>query len=451
MVIEIPSQVNRAIEILGNAGHSAYVVGGAVRNILMGIPVNDWDITTSALPEETLRLFDEFKTIETGLQHGTVTVIIDHMPLEITTYRIESGYSDNRHPDKVDFTDKVKDDLSRRDFTVNAIAYSPSSGFADPFDGQSDIKSKTIRCVGDADTRFGEDALRILRALRFSSMLGFKIHPDTADSIRRNYKLLKNISVERIFVELSKLLCGKDAGRILREYEEVIFYILPELKPMKNCAQNHERHIYDVWGHTVKSVESIDPIPELRFAMLFHDSGKPHVKTTDENGTDHFYQHGKVSQKITSDALSRLKTSNKFRWHVCNLVEYHDFLPHKITKKTYKKYMGKLGTDTVKELFEIRKADVSAQNPKFLAESLAENEAGKKILTEIENEAACFKLSDLAINGSDLIKSGLPSSPEIGRILAILLDEVMDEKLLNDKNALLSRAFELKDTERGSQ
>ncbi len=451
MVIEIPSQVNRAIEILGNAGHSAYVVGGAVRNILMGIPVNDWDITTSALPEETLRLFDKFKTIETGLQHGTVTVIIDHMPLEITTYRIESGYSDNRHPDKVDFTDKVEDDLSRRDFTVNAIAYSPSSGFADPFDGQSDIKSKTIRCVGDADTRFGEDALRILRALRFSSVLGFEIHPDTADSIRRNYKLLKNISVERIFVELSKLLCGKDAGRILREYEEVIFYVLPELKPMKNCVQNHERHIFDVWGHTVKSVESIDPIPELRFAMLFHDSGKPHVKTTDENGTDHFYQHGKISKKIASDALSRLKTSNKFRWHVCNLVEYHDFLPHKITKKTYKKYMGKLGTDTVKELFEIRKADVSAQNPKFLAESLAENEAGKKILTEIENEAACFKLSDLAINGSDLIKSGLPSSPEIGRILAILLDEVMDEKLLNDKNTLLSRAFELKDTERGSQ
>ena len=451
MVIEIPPQVNRAIKILGNAGHSAYVVGGAVRNILMGIPVNDWDITTSALPEETLRLFDEFKTIETGLQHGTVTVIIDHMPLEITTYRIESGYSDNRHPDKVDFTDKVEEDLSRRDFTVNAIAYSPSSGFADLFDGQSDIKSKTIRCVGDADTRFGEDALRILRALRFSSVLGFEIHPDTADSIRRNYKLLKNISVERIFVELSKLLCGKDAGRILREYEEVIFYVLPELKPMKNCVQNHERHIFDVWGHTVKSVESIDPIPELRFAMLFHDSGKPHVKTTDENGTDHFYQHGKVSKKIASDALSRLKTSNKFRWHVCNLVEYHDFLPHKITKKTYKKYMGKLGTDTVKELFEVRKADVSAQNPKFLAESLAENEAGKKILTEIENEAACFKLSDLAINGSDLIKSGLPSSPEIGRILAILLDEVMDEKLLNDKNTLLSRAFELKDTERGSQ
>ena len=449
MVIEIPSQVNRAIEILNSAGYSAHVVGGAVRNILMGIPVNDWDITTSALPEKTLELFRNFKTIETGLKHGTVTVIINSLPLEITTYRIEHGYSDNRHPDKVDFTDKVTDDLARRDFTVNAIAYSPPLGFSDPFDGREDIKNKIIRCVGDADKRFGEDALRILRALRFSSVLGFEIHPDTADSIRRNYRLLKNISAERIFVELSKLLCGKDACRILREFDEVIFFILPELAPMKNCAQNHERHVFDVWNHTVKSIESIEPIPELRFAMLFHDSGKPHVKTTDENGMDHFYQHGKVSQKIASDALSRLKTSNKFRWHVCNLVEYHDFLPHKITKKTYKKYMGKLGTDTVKELFEIRKADVSAQNPKFLAESLAENEAGKKLLTEIENEAACFKISDLAINGSDLINSGVPSSPEIGRILAILLDEVMDEKLMNNKNALLSRALGLMNAERG--
>ena len=451
MVIEIPSQVNRAIEILNGAGFSAHVVGGAVRNILMGIPVNDWDITTSALPEETLELFKDFKTIETGLKHGTVTVIINSTPLEITTYRIEHGYSDNRHPDKVDFTDRVDDDLARRDFTVNAIAYSPSLGFADPFDGQADIKNEIIRCVGDADKRFGEDALRILRALRFSSVLGFEIHPDTADSIRRNYKLLKNISAERIFVEVSKLLCGKDAGRILREYDEVIFFILPELAPMKNCVQNHERHIFDVWGHTIKAVESIEPIPELRFAMLFHDSGKPHVKTTDENGIDHFYSHGKTSKKIAHDCLVKLKTSNKFREHVCNLVEYHDFLPHKISKKTYLKYIGKLGIEVINELFEVRKADVSAQNPIFIAECLEQNEEGKKMLGIIESENACFKISDLAINGSDLINHGVPSSPEIGRILSVLLDEVMDEKLMNNKNALLSRALELMNAERGSK
>ena len=444
MVINIPSQVNRAIEILQNGGHSAYVVGGAVRDLLMRHEAHDWDITTSALPEETLELFSDFRTIETGIKHGTVTVIIDDMSLEITTFRIEQGYSDNRHPDKVDFTNRVDDDLSRRDFTVNAIAYSPKHGFADPFDGQKDIERKIIRCVGEPDKRFGEDALRILRALRFSSVLGFEIDSETSASIHRNFHLLGNISVERIFVELSKLICGKDAGRILREYEDVIFFILPELTPMKNCTQNHERHIFDVWGHTVSAVENISPISDLRLAMLFHDSGKPHCKTTDENGIDHFYSHGKISKKIVFDALTRLKTSSKIRQHVCNLVEHHDFLPDKISKKTYKKYISLLGLDTVKELFEIRKADVLAQNPKFHAESLLENEIGLKILNSIENEASCFKISDLAIGGKELENLGFKPSPEMGRVLNTLLEEVMDEKLENTKDALINRALQLK-------
>lgn len=448
IVVEIPKEVNKAIEILNKNGHSAYVVGGAVRNALLGIPVNDWDITTSALPEETLEAFRDFRTIETGLQHGTVTVLIDSMPIEITTYRIEHGYSDNRHPDSVDFTDKVDDDLSRRDFTVNAIAYSPSAGFADPFGGQEDIKNKIIRCVGDADKRFGEDSLRILRAIRFASVLGFDIHPDTAESIMRNYRLLKNISVERIFVEISKMLCGINAEKILNEYSEVIFFVLPELAPMKNCAQNHERHIFDVWGHTVKSVANIDPVPDLRLAMLFHDSGKPHTKSTDENGIDHFYGHGKTSKNIAYEALTRLKTSNKLKEHVCSLVEFHDFIPSKISKKTFKKYIASLGIETVKELFKVREADVTAQNPKFTAESLKENEVGLKTLEEIESEEVCFKISDLEINGSDLLKLGLPKSPEIGRILNILLDEVMDETTPNNKEALIARAIELKDAER---
>ena len=443
MVINIPPQVNRAIEILRASGHSAFVAGGAVRDVLMGSEAHDWDITTSALPEETLEAFRNFRTIETGLQHGTVTVIVDGMNLEITTFRIETGYSDNRHPDKVDFTSRVEDDLSRRDFTVNAIAYSPETGFADPFGGRADIKRKLIRCVGDPDKRFGEDSLRILRALRFSSVLGFEIDSDTAESIKRNYKLLKNISVERIFTEISKLLCGRDAGKILREYEEVFFFIFPELAPMKNCTQNHERHIYDVWGHTVAAVENVPPAAEMRFAMLFHDSGKPHCKTTDENGTDHFYSHGKISKKIAFDALTRLKTSAKFRNHVCDLVEFHDFLPDKIRKKTYKKYIARLGLDTIKELFEIRKADVSAQNPKFFAESLKENETGLKVLEEIEKENACFTLADLAIGGRELAEIGFKPSPAMGKVLETLLDEVMDEKIENTKEVLLKRAEEL--------
>lgn len=444
MVIKIPPQVNRAAEILQNSGHSAYVVGGAVRDALMGKTAHDWDITTSALPEETLAVFSDFRTIETGLKHGTVTVIIDGMSLEITTFRIEGDYSDNRHPDKVDFTDKIEDDLSRRDFTVNAIAYSSQKGFADPFDGQTDIKNKIIRCVGSPDKRFGEDALRILRALRFSSVLGFDIDIETAQSIRRNYKLLENISVERIFAETSKLLCGKDAGKILREFEEVFFFILPELFPMKNCAQNHERHIYDVWGHTVKAVENIEPTAELRFAMLFHDSGKPHCKTTDDKGIDHFYSHGKISKKIACDTLTRLKTSVKFRETVCNLVEYHDFLPDKISKKTYKKYISLLGIDTVKTLFKVREADILAQNPMFHTESLEENKTGLRILEEIESENACLKISNLAINGEMLIKLGFTPSPEMGRVLETLLDEVMDEKLENKTDALIERALQMK-------
>lgn len=443
MVINIPSQVNRAIEILENGGHSAYIVGGAVRNILMNTPVNDWDITTSALPEETLELFKDYRTIETGIKHGTVTVLIDSTSLEITTFRIERGYSDNRHPDRVDFTDKIEDDLSRRDFTVNAIAYSPKRGFSDPFSGHEDIGKKIIRCVGNPDTRFGEDALRILRALRFSSVLGFEIDAETSESIHKNKHLLKNISVERIFTEFSKLLCGIKASDILHEYKDVVFCILPELEAMDNCTQNHKRHIYDVWGHTVKSVENIPPDPALRFAMLLHDSGKPHCKTTDENGTDHFYSHGKISKKIAFETLSRLKTSNKFRDTVCSLVEYHDFLPDKISKKTYKKYIAKLGFETVENLFLIREADILAQNPEFHAESLEQNKIGKKILDEIRNEEICFSISDLAIDGKTLENIGIPPSPAMGRILKTLLDEVMDDKIINNEKELTERAKQL--------
>ncbi len=444
MVIKIPPQVNRAIEILRQNGHTAHVVGGAVRDAIMGLEASDWDIATSALPEQTAKAFENFRIIETGIKHGTVTVIIDSASLEITTYRIESGYSDNRHPDSVEFTDLIEEDLARRDFTVNAIAYSPYGGITDPYGGCDDIEKKIIRCVGEPDRRFGEDALRILRALRFSSVLGFEIENETAESICKNYHLLGNISVERIFVELSKLLCGKDAKRILLDYSEVIFFILPELEPMKGCTQNHERHIFDVWEHTVETVSHIKNEPHLRLAMLFHDSGKPHVKTTDENGTDHFYSHAKKSREIAENALTRLKISNKLRDTIGNRVEYHDFLPDKISKKTYKKYIGKLGFDTVADLFEIRKADISAQNPEYIQEGLDANEAGLKILNEIQVENSCLKISDLAINGKDLENEGIPPSPEMGKILNILFDEVLEDKTENTKNALLARANELK-------
>lgn len=445
MVIKIPQQVNRVIENLHREGYTAYIVGGACRDIIMGAEAHDWDVATSALPHETAQVFRNYRVIETGIKHGTVTVVIDGTNIEITTYRIEKGYSDNRHPDSVDFTDKIEEDLSRRDFTVNAIAYSPVSGTVDPYGGQTDIESKIIRCVGNPDTRFGEDALRILRALRFSATLGFEIDSETAESIHRNKELLANISAERIFIEISKMLCGKDIKRILLDFSDVLFFILPQLGAMKGCTQNHERHIYDVWEHTVAAVDSVKPETHLRFAMLLHDSGKPHVKTTDKNGTDHFYSHAKKSREIAFEILSKLKTSVKFRESVCNLVEHHDFLPDKISRKTYKKYIGLLGIETVRDLFEVRKADISAQNPKFLAESLEANEKGLAILKEITEENTCFKISDLAINGKDLEKAGFKPSPQMGRILNILLDEVMGDKLENKKEILLERAKNIRD------
>lgn len=442
-MIKIPSQVNSALKILCDSGHSAYVVGGAVRDAFLGKDADDWDITTSALPTEILAAFEGFRVIETGIKHGTVTVIIDGVSIEITTYRVDEGYSDNRHPDSVRFTDRIEEDLMRRDFTMNAVAVSSNGEIIDLFGGENDIKNKVVRCVGEPDKRFKEDALRILRALRFSSVLNFEIEENTAKSIHNLKDLLNNVSCERIFVELCKLICGQGAERILTEFSDVIFTVLPELEPMRDCAQNNPYHIYDVWLHTVKAVSAVAPETELRLAMLFHDSGKPQMKFTDENGIDHFYDHAKIGREIARKILERLNTSNRIRDNVSDFVEYHDFCPHKISKKTYRKYIGLLGIDKVKTLFEIRRADASAHAPHILNEALKENTMGLKILEEIEKEDSCFKIKDLKINGKDLEKSGIKPSPFMRKVLEKLLDEVMDDKTKNEKEALLKRASEL--------
>lgn len=442
MLMNIPQKVNTALEILHRNGHTAYIVGGAVRDSLLGRPTEDWDIATSALPSQTAKAFGDFKVILTGMKHGTVTVLIDGMPVEITTYRIDSGYADNRHPDSVTFTDRITDDLARRDLTVNAIAYSPISGLVDPFGGMADIQNRILRCVGNPDKRFGEDALRIMRVLRFSQTLGFSVEDETSDAVLRSLPLLKNISVERILSELLKTLrcCNKE---FLLKYSDVIFFILPELMPMKGCMQNHERHIYDVWEHTAAAVAASPQDEEVRLAMLFHDCGKPLCKTADENGIDHFYSHGKLSAKTAYEALTRLKASSKLREHVCTLIEHHDFLPERISKSTYKKYLGLLGEKTIRELFSVREADIRAQNPKFLSEGMEAIETGRAKLEEIIAEDGCLKLSDLQINGKDIIKLGIEPSPLIGEILGELFGEVLDEKIKNNRQVLLERAVEL--------
>ncbi len=445
MFFEIPSQVKTVISLLNSAGFSAYVVGGAVRDLVMGKTPNDWDITTSALPEETKKVFENYKFVETGIKHGTVLVIVDEMPLEITTFRIDGDYTDHRRPDNVLFTDKLYDDLSRRDFTVNALAYHPQEGLIDYFGGIDDIKNQVIKCVGEATARFDEDALRVLRALRFASVLDFEIEENTQKAIFEKYPLLEFISAERIFVELNKLLCGKNVKKVLLDYEYVIFFIIPELKETKNCTQNHERHIFDVWEHTVASVAAVKPEPELRFAMLLHDIGKPMVKSTDDKWVDHFHNHSAMSTEIARGILNRLKCSKAFKNQILALVKNHGLMLHQLSKKTFKKYIAEYGLDTVEKLFDVREADCKGQNPKFLQQCLEENETGKRVLAEILENESCFSLKDLQINGTDLIELGYESSPKLGKVLSQILNEVMDNKLPNDKTLLLDRAKELLD------
>lgn len=439
----IPAQVETALNVFYQNGYSAYIVGGAVRDLVMNITPSDWDIATAAKPQITEELFSAYKCVETGIKHGTVTVIIDDLPIEITTFRIESSYSDNRRPDSVDFVSDLSSDLSRRDFTCNAMAFNPQEGLVDLFGGREDIQNKLLRCVGEPEVRFHEDALRIMRALRFSSILGFEIDKDTSNAVIDCTDLLGNISAERIFSELTKLLCGVNAKEILLDYSSVFFFIMPELKPMKGCAQHHERHMYDVWEHSAASVGYIKPEPCLRLAMLLHDSGKPLVKTTDADGVDHFYGHAEISRDIAEKILLRFKASNAMRKKVSELILYHDFLPDKVSKNTYKHYITLLGFDTVKDLFNIREADVRAENPVYLEQSLLQNAAGMSILNEILTQDECLSLKDLAIDGDDLIALGFDTSPELGSVLKTLFNEVSEEIIPNEKQALTARAKEL--------
>lgn len=443
MNFSVPSQALTALKILNDSGYSAYIVGGAVRDYVMGKVPHDFDITTSATPEEIKKAFFDYRTIETGIKHGTVTVIIDSMPFEITTYRIDGGYTDKRRPDKVQFSDNLKDDLSRRDFTCNALAFNPDIGVVDEYGGTDDINNKVIRCVGEADKRFNEDALRIMRALRFASVLGFSIERNTAISIKKNYHLLKYVSAERLFSELLKLLSGDNVYDVLLTYSEVFFFIMPELYRMKDCEQLNKYHIYDVWEHTVKAVASIRNDPELRLAMLIHDSGKPSVKFRGEDGYDHFHGHPDVSAELAMQILNRFKASNQIKNHIVSLVKYHEFRPHLVSKNIYKKYIGILGIDLINELFEIRVADSLAQNPFYLKSSLDSIETGRCIVNNLVAEGSCFTLKDLKINGNDLMGLGFDSSPELGLILSGLLDDVIENKVKNERTALLNRAKEL--------
>lgn len=442
MTMDMPKNVDIAINLLQSAGFEAYAVGGCVRDSLLGKTPNDWDITTSAKPEDMKSVFADFHCIDTGIKHGTVTVVIDGEPLEITTFRLDGEYEDNRHPKSVTFTSNLGADLGRRDFTVNAMAYSKKTGTVDLFGGQNDLKNKIIRCVGDPDRRFNEDALRILRALRFASALDFEIEEKTAQSLLKNCALLGNISEERIAKELLKLVCGKGAKRILTDFAPVLFEILPELQPMYKNSHDNPHHCYDIYEHTLIAVESIDPEPTLRFAMLLHDCGKPAVKKFDENGVAHFYGHQRISAEISAQILARLKVSNKFRDEILFLVSNHDRWELYENTEKMPRYLSKFGLDGVMNLLKVMRADVLAQSPEYRyrldqiadAEEIAKNLAAQK---------PCLSLSELQINGRTLMDIGIPQGRKLGAVLAQLLDEVIDGVTKNTQEALTTRAREI--------
>lgn len=442
MTMDMPKNVDIAINLLQSAGFEAYAVGGCVRDSLLGKTPNDWDITTSAKPEDMKSVFADFHCIDTGIKHGTVTVVIDGEPLEITTFRLDGEYEDNRRPKSVTFTSNLGADLGRRDFTVNAMVYSKKTGTVDLFGGQNDLKNGIIRCVGDPDRRFNEDALRILRALRFASALDFEIEEKTAQSLLKNRALLGNISEERIAKELLKLVCGKGAKRILTDFAPVLFEILPELQPMYKNSHDNPHHCYDIYEHTLIAVESIDPEPTLRFAMLLHDCGKPAVKKFDENGVAHFYGHQRISAEISAQILARLKVSNKFRDEILFLVSNHDRWELYENTEKMPRYLSKFGLDGVLNLLKVMRADVLAQSPeyRYRLDQIADAEETAKNLAA---QKPCLSLSELQINGRTLMDIGIPQGRKLGAVLAQLLDEVIDGVTKNTQEALTTRAREI--------
>lgn len=432
--MEIPKKSVTVFQLLGKAGYECFLVGGCVRDMLMGKAPHDIDITTNATPEEIKTVFSDFHTLDIGIKHGTVTVMLEDEPIEITTYRTESSYSDGRHPDKVVFTRNIRDDLSRRDFTSNAIAFSPKVGIVDPFGGRRDIENKLLRCVGTPEERFKEDSLRILRALRFASVLGFDIDEKTEKAMYNCKELISIVSPERIYSEITKLLCGKDAGRILSHYSDILAVALPEIKAMKGFDQHNFHHIYDVLNHTAKVVDSVYPAVHLRLAALFHDCGKPDCFSLDEKGVGHFYSHASISAHKANEALLRLRCDNATREKVVKLVKIHDS-PIEPDSKTVKKKLQKYGEGIFFDLIKLQRADNMGLSPNYLFRQDTYNRL-EEIARQIIEENQCFSLKDLAVNGTDMIELGLKGK-DIGNALDFLLKAVMEEKCQNDRESLI--------------
>ncbi len=435
--IRIPPGAARILRVLEDHGYEAFVVGGCVRDSLLGRNPNDWDITTSALPLQVKALFR--RTIDTGLKHGTVTILMDGEPFEVTTYRVDGEYLDGRHPSEVTFTASLQEDLQRRDFTINAMAYSEKKGLQDFFGGLSDLEKGLIRAVGDPAKRFGEDALRIMRAVRFAAQLGYEVEADTVQAMKDLAPTLSRISAERIAAELEKLLVSPHPEKLRMAYEcGITAVILPEFDRCMETGQNNPHHKYSVGEHTIVAIGNARPDRILRYTMLLHDFGKPSCKTTDDQGIDHFYGHQEVSAQMANDILRRLKSDNDTRRSVAKLVRYHD-LTCGLTGKSIRKAISLLGEDLFPLYLEVKDADTRAQSDFRFQEKMDYLEQVRLLYRKILEEKDCLSLKDLAVNGKDLIEAGMKPGKEIGEVLGEMLEDVLMEPSHNTREYLMER------------
>lgn len=435
MKIQLPQDVDNIIQKLQDAGYEAYAVGGCVRDSILGRIPDDWDITTSAKPEQVKALFR--RTIDTGIQHGTVTVMMDKIGYEVTTYRIDGEYEDARHPKEVTFTADLREDLRRRDFTINAMAYNSTQGLVDCFGGMEDLQNGMIRCVGNALERFSEDALRLMRAVRFSAQLSFQIEEKTFEAIHIMSPNLQKVSAERIQTELMKLILSPNPDYLRKLYDAGVTKVFfPEFDACMETTQNHPHHCYTVGEHILHTMKACRPDRVLRLAMLFHDIGKPDMKTTDEEGVDHFHKHSARSEEMTRQIMKRLKFDTDTLVLTAKLVRYHD---RKITADRcgVRRAMADMGEEVFPLLFEVKEADIAGQSDYLRKEKLANVSMLRTAYEEVRKEGDCVNLKALAVDGKDLIQAGVKPGPEMGRLLHELLAIVVEEPQNNDKDYLL--------------
>lgn len=438
--IFLPPKTAAVLRRLSSAGFSAYAVGGCVRDSLLGAAPQDWDICTNAKPQEIIACFSEERTILTGVRYGTVTVLLDGEAFEVTTYRAESVYSDNRHPDEVRFLSSLRGDLARRDFTVNAMAADADGAVVDCFGGAEDLRNGVIRCVGAPEERFTEDALRIMRALRFAAKLGFSVAEETAAAVHAQRERLRSVAPERLRKELKGLLCGKNAAAVLAEFSDVLCVLLPELVPCIGFRQYNPHHAYDVWQHTLCALQASEPQEALRLAVLLHDIGKPAVFTMDKNLIGHFYGHAVVSAAMTEAILHRLHYDNATRRLVTTLVGGHDFALLPTDERRLRRLLARYGEDTVPLLLRLRRADRLGKGTEEAEAIETMTQRAETLLADVLLGEQCLSLRKLKIGGDDILAMGVPPGKRVGTLLQQLFDAVLDGKLANERGALVNYA-----------